>query len=96
MGEINSLELNGLIANAVRDVFDTMLSMEVESIGNGQTVNFNGGHIVSTVGFAGKVLGNTNLHVNESFAIEMPAAMLGIETDEIDGEEEIHDVLDEL
>jgi chemotaxis protein CheX len=96
MGGINSSDLRGFITKAVRDVFDTMLSMDIESIDSGQTVNFNGGHIVSTVGFAGKVLGNVNLHVNESFAIEMTAAMLGMETDEIEGEEEIHDVLGEL
>ena len=96
MDGIHSLDLKGFITNAVRDVFDTMLSMDVESIDAGQTVNFNGDHIVSTVGFAGKVLGNVNLHVNESFAIEMAAAMLGMELDEIDGEEEIHDVLGEL
>ena len=52
---INSLELKDFVTNAVSNVFDTMLSMAVESVDAGQTENFNGGHIVSTVGFAGKV-----------------------------------------
>ena len=36
MSEINSLDLNEFITNAVSDVFDTMLSMEVESVAAGQ------------------------------------------------------------
>lgn len=93
---INSLELNEFVTNAVNNVFDTMLSMAVDSVDAGQTGNFNGGHIVGTVGFAGKVLGNLNLHVNEAFAIQMTAAMLGMETDELDGDEEVHDVIGEV
>jgi chemotaxis protein CheX len=96
MSGINSLELKDFITNAVSNVFDTMLSMEVESVEAGQTENYNGGHIVGTVGFAGKVLGNLNLHVGEEFAIQMTAAMLGMETDELDGDEEVHDVIGEV
>jgi CheY-specific phosphatase CheX len=96
MSGINSLELKDFITNAVSNVFDTMLSMEVESVEAGQTENYNGGHIASTVGFAGKVLGNLNLHVGEEFAIQMTAAMLGMETDELDGDEEVHDVIGEV
>ena len=96
MGGINSLELKDFITNAVSQVFDTMLAMQVDSIDAGQTENYNGGQIVSTVGFAGKVLGNLNLHVGEEFAIQMTAAMLGMEPDEIDGDEEVHDVIGEV
>jgi chemotaxis protein CheX len=96
MSGINSLELKDFITNAVSNVFDTMLSMEVESVDAGQAENYNGGHIVGTVGFAGKVLGNLNLHVGEAFALQMTAAMLGMETDELDGNEEVHDVIGEV
>ena len=96
MTVVNALELKEFISNAVSNVFDTMLSMEVESATDGQSENYNGGHIVGTVSFAGKVLGNLNLHVGEGFAVQMTAAMLGMETDEIDGDEEIHDVIGEV
>ena len=45
MSEINSLDLKKLMTNAVSDVFDTMLSMEVESVADDQPEIFNGGHI---------------------------------------------------
>ena len=96
MSGVNSFDLKEFITNAVSNVFDTMLSMEVESATDGQPENYNGGHIVGTVSFAGKVLGNLNLHVGEEFAVQMTAAMLGMETDEIVGDEEIHDVIGEV
>ena len=96
MSGINSFDLREFVPNAVCDVFDTMLSMKVENIAAGQIENLNGSRIVGTVSFAGKVLGNLNLHVNQQFAVEMTAAMLGMETDEIDGDEEVRDVIGEV
>ena len=96
MSGINSSDLKEFVTNAVSDVFDTMLSMKVENVAAGQTDNLNGSRIVGTVSFAGKVLGNLNLHVDQQFAVEMTAAMLGMETAEIDGDEEVHDVIGEV
>jgi chemotaxis protein CheX len=73
-----------------------MLSMEVKSVEGKTLENGNGKHIVGSVGFAGAVLGNLNLHVDQEFACEMTAAMLGMEVDEIEGDEEVHDVIGEL
>jgi len=96
MSLINSLDLKSLITNVVGNVFDTMLSMEVESMEGQPLESNNGTQIVGSVGFAGAVLGNLNLHVNEEFACRITAAMLGMETDEIEGDEEVHDVIGEL
>ena len=96
MTSINSLDLKKFIINAVRDVFDTMLSMEVETVEEPSLENFNGGRIVGSIGFAGLVMGNLNLHVDEVFARQMTAAMLDLETDDIEGNEEINDVIGEL
>jgi len=92
MTEINSLDLKGFITNAVTDVFDTMLSMEVKSVAADQPENLNGTNIVGSVSFAGAVMGNLNMHAGDEFALQMTAAMLGMETDEIDGDKEVHDV----
>jgi hypothetical protein len=40
MSGINSLDLKEFITNAVSNVFDTMLSMEVESATDGQPENY--------------------------------------------------------
>jgi len=96
MSSIHSLDLKSLISNVVGNVFDTMLSMKVESMEDNASENNNGHHIVGSVGFAGAVLGNLNLHVGQEFACQMTAAMLGMETDEIEGDEEVHDVIGEL
>jgi chemotaxis protein CheX len=96
MTEINTLDLKGFITNAVSDVFDTMLSMEVESVATNQPESLNGTHIVGTVSFAGRVMGSLNMYVGNDFARQMTAAMLSMETDEIDGDEEVHDVIGEV
>jgi CheY-specific phosphatase CheX len=93
---INSLDLKEYIANAVRHVFDTMLSMEVETVDAPSIANQNGNRIVGSIGFAGVVMGQLNLHVEEAFARRMTAAMLDMPIDEIEGNEEIHDVVGEL
>ena len=96
MVAINSLDLKEFTTSAVSDVFDTMLSMGVECVEGNQPDYRNGSHIVGTVSFAGVVMGNLNLHVGEEFARQMAASMLDMETDEIDGDEEIHDVIGEI
>jgi chemotaxis protein CheX len=96
MTTINSLDLKQFITAAVSNVFDTMLSMEVKSVTVGQQENYNGSRVVGSVSFAGAVSGNVNLHVDEAFARLMTADILGMETDEIEGDEEIHDVIGEV
>ena len=93
---INSLELKKYLTEAVRNVFDTMLSMSVDTVSAGGHAQFNGGHIVGSVSFAGVVSGNVNLHVDKKFARLMTAAILSLETDEIEGDEETHDVIGEV
>ena len=41
-------------------------------------------------------MGSINLHVNGDFAKLITAAMLDMEEDEIEGDEEVHDVVGEL
>ncbi len=95
MNEINSLDLKGFAINAVNSVFDMMLSMEVEISDADSQVVMNGNRIVGSVGFAGDVMGNIRIHVGDDFARVMTAAMLGTESEEVDGEE-VSDVIGEL
>ncbi len=96
MAGLDALDLKSCITNSVAGVFDTMLSMPVEASDGDSYSENDGRRIVGTVGFAGKVLGNVSIHVNETFARKITAAMLGMELNEIEGDEEIHDVIGEL
>lgn len=91
-----TVDLRGFISSAMNEVFDTMLSMNIELADEGVQADVGGEKIVGSVGFAGKAVGNVSIQVNEAFARSITAAMLGMEEDEIDGDEEVHDVIGEL
>jgi chemotaxis protein CheX len=84
------------VTTAVEDVFETMLSMTVSRIPAGDVVT--GGHplIVGTVSLAGSILGNVNVHLNKKFAWTITAAMLEMTVADIDGDDEVHDVIGEV
>lgn len=94
--KINSVDIPTTVINSVIDVFYTMLSMEVENIPEVPPGFRESKRTVGTVSFAGDVDGLFNIQVNEDFAQIMAAAMLGIEVEEIESEEEVFDVLREL
>jgi len=96
MPDINAVDLRGFVSGAMGEVFDTMLSMDIELTDEGVQANVEGERIVGSVSFAGEAVGNVNIQVNEAFARQITAAMLGMEEDEIDGDEEVHDVIGEL
>lgn len=96
MSDINAVDLRGFISGAMTEVFDTMLSMDIEPVDGDVRANVNGERIVGSVGFAGKAVGSVSIQVNEAFARSITAAMLGMEEDEIEGDEEVHDVIGEL
>ncbi len=95
MKEINSLDLKGLVVNAVNNVFDMMLSLEVEISDADSQAVVDGNKIVGSVSFAGDVMGSISIQVGDTFARLMTAAMLGMESEEVDGEE-VNDVIGEL
>ena len=95
MSELSSLDLEMVITKSMTDVFDTMLSKPITPNGDTPQSTEDKG-IVGSVGFAGQVMGNVSIHVTDKFAQMITASMLGIGVDEIDGEEEIHDVIGEL
>jgi len=96
MSGINDLDLKAFVTKTLTEVFDTMLSMNLEQIDGCEEGIGEGNQIVGSVGFAGKAMGNVNILVSSDFARLMTAEMLGMETDEIEGEEEIFDVIGEL
>jgi flagellar motor switch protein FliN/FliY len=93
---IKSVDVTTTVINSVIDVYYTMLSMEIESIQEVPSDFREEKRTVGTVSFAGDVHGMFNIQVNDSFARTMTAAMLGVEEDEIESEEEVFDVIREM
>lgn len=96
---MNTLDIQALKAfmdSSVQEVFETMLSMNLSFMSQTPDFSGDGNRIVGSVGFAGQAVGMVSLHVTESFAKEIAADMLGMDPDEFESEEEIHDVIGEI
>jgi CheY-specific phosphatase CheX len=97
MSDIRTVDLGSLVSKSVKNVFQTMLSMEIglEVPPNLKSIRA-AEHMVGSVGLAGRVMGNVNLFVSRQFAREMTAAMLGMTVEEIGSDEEVNDVIREV
>lgn len=84
------------VRESVVDLFDTMLSMEIQPSDNEPTTDNDEIVMVGIVSFAGKVNGSANIRVSQAMAKTMTASMLGMELDEIESDEEVKDVLREV
>lgn len=93
---IETLDLQAHVAHATNDVFETMLSMDLETCDPEEAVSINGYHYVGSVSFTGEVIGVIRFTVSREFAREITAEMLGMETDEIESEEDVTDVVGEV
>jgi len=96
METILTLDIKTSITKSVLDVFDTMLSFQLEPAQDSDAADLNKMRIVGSVNFAGQVSGIIHIHVHKDFALIMTSAMLGMTPDEIEGEDEIKDVISEL
>lgn len=96
MDILSTLDIKTFVGNTIKDVFDTMFSMEVNLL-DGDLEKGNGSdRIVGSVGFAGDIMGSVNVHVKKDFGRAITASMLEMEVDEVEGDEEIYDVIGEL
>lgn len=96
MERIAGVDIKTAIVNSVIDVFYTMLDMEVEAIQEEPEGFIEESRTIGSVTFAGEVDGMFNIQLNDDFAKQMTAAMLGSEVDEIESEEEVFDVIREV
>ena len=96
MDDINGLDLNYFVSTAIAEVFETMLSIDLKELDSDCRVEMEGNTITGTVSFAGKIMGNFNFVSTEKCARMLTVAMLGMEENEIEGQEEINDVIGEL
>ena len=94
--KIDALDLNARVSEAVIDVFDTMLSLKLEPADAVSLDTLEGIRNVGSVSFAGDANGMIRIHAGDSFSREMAAEMLGRKVEEIEGDEEIRDMLGEM
>ncbi len=96
MDRIENLDIKTAIIDSVIEVFDMMISMQLELVDPAPETDFSGLRMVGSVNFAGAVTGMFNIHMSREFAHLMTASMLEMETEDIKGEEEIKDVVGEI
>jgi flagellar motor switch protein FliN len=94
--KISAMDLQAQVSEAVIDVFDTMLSINLENADDVASEGIEGARNVGSVSFAGDVSGMFSIHVGEDFSKEMAAEMLGRKVEGIEGDEEIRDLLGEI
>jgi flagellar motor switch protein FliN len=96
MAKVNALDINARVSEAIIDVFDTMLALKLEPADAVTAENLEGIRHVGSVSFAGDAIGMVSIHASDSFSREMAAEMLGMEVEEIEGDEEIRDMMGEM
>ena len=96
MQRITGVDIETAIVNSVIDVFDTMLDMAVDAIQQAPESFTEGMRTVGSVTFAGDVDGVLNVQVNDDFGKEMTAAMLGVDVDKVESQEEVYDAIREV
>ena len=94
--DLTSFNLGAFLRSATQEVFETMLSMELGEIDTIKQLPEDARQVVGSVSMAGTVSGTVNIYVGNMFAKVITADMLGMELDEVDSDEEIHDVIGEL
>jgi len=90
------IDLKSFVVNGVKEVFDKMLSMAVENVALSSNETIDGSKVVGSVSFAGTILGSVNIHIPAKLSKVLAANMLGLSPEDIEGEEEINDVVGEM
>lgn len=96
MDEIKDMDLKAIVDSAVIDVFDTMLSIELKAFEVDSQITVEGDSIKGIVRFDGEATGSVSIHADKNFAVIMTSSMLGMEPEEIEGDDEVNDVLSEV
>ncbi len=96
LAKLEALDYRAKISTSAIDVFDTMFSLKLEAVETVSAASISGPRNVSSVCFAGDATGIVSIHVGENLSRLMAARMLDLEPDEVEGQNEIQDLLGEL
>jgi len=94
MADMEVYDIKGRVVESVTELFDTMLDMEISFVDDGVEAGKIEGRLVSGIlSFTGDVTGNFRVQVSEVFARIMAAEMLGMDLEELEGNDEVKDVI---
>ena len=96
MDKLSKIDIKKSISKTVLDIFDTMLSLEVEMVDAVTDPDLDKTRVVGSVNFSGEVVGVSSIHVSKEYSRLLAASMLGMKIEEIKDEEEIKDVIGEI
>jgi len=96
MESIHTFDVQNKIVDSVREVFEMMLSMDLEFHPQVAQNYMFGDRVLGTINLVGEVMGIVTLQVREKFSRDMTGRMLDIDPDDIQSIDEIKDVVGEL
>lgn len=89
-------DIEVMLADAVKEVFSTMLNIDAQKEPPGTALANGEPHIASSVGFIGRATGVVYLYSTGSFARKMTRSLLRLEDSEVAGDEMVNDAMGEL
>ena len=93
---LNALDYQGNVSGTVIDVFESMFLMKLEAAETISGGSLTGMRDVSSVCLAGDASGTVSISVDSELSRRMAANMLGRQPEEIEGADEIMDILGQL
>ncbi|MGD8714773.1 MAG: flagellar motor switch protein FliN [Desulfobacterales bacterium] len=96
MSNIEKVDIQTSIVDAITEIFSTMLSMDVVFSDSGSPGDSGASRVLGTVNFAGNVAGALDFDVTNDFARVMAAQRLGIKPEEIEDQNELVKVITEI
>ena len=96
MGCVLVLAMGTPLALALTKTFQTMLSLKLEMIDPSEAEPLQGEHLLGTIHFSGKVVGQVYLRMSIAAARAIAAGILGLSPDELTDPNEIRDAAGEL
>ena len=94
--KVKSLDYAGKIEKSMIETFDTMIAMDLHPADQISAASPEGLRNMASVCFGGDATGIVNIQVSDEFSRIMAASMLGMKPEEIEGQEEIIDLLAEV
>jgi CheY-specific phosphatase CheX len=96
MGCVLVLAMGTPLALALTKTFQTMLSLKLEMIDPSEAESLQSEHLLGTINFSGKVVGQVYLRMSIASAKAIAAGILGLSADELTDTNEITDAAGEL
>jgi flagellar motor switch protein FliN len=96
MSNLENFDIKSHIIESMVEVFDTMVSMKIEHCDSEPQDTGDADRVVAAVNFTGQVAGIINIQVTTDLARLMTADKLDLEPEELEGDEEIKDLLSEI